>query len=232
MSVPVKCQTLADEIESLLQRQDELQAQLDSASPGEKSGIIRRVMRLGSLINAKEIALNACIVQYGGPPPPQPIASSFMGTMSLTTDSNFKGEPFVAPTAWGLLFDGPRTQVFVTAFPSWVIDTTSAAPPQFGFMFGTNITTITHTSGVIGGYSKADGNLGLTLMLRFDHSRDMPFYEEDSDLSIVLSTTSPQGSPVTAAGQVTLSGRGVFSGGWLNGVPCKMVVTGILSPVP
>lgn len=157
--------------------------------------------------------------------------------MSLTTDRSFSGEPFTAPTTWGLLFDGPRTQVFVTALPNWTIDTNSAAPPPlpwpFDSVFGPNITTISQISGGSGGYAKTDGNFGLALILRFDHSREFkPFYEEDSDLSIVLSTTFQSGSPVTAAGLVTLAGSGVFAGGWLNGITGTMVIMGTLTPVP
>ena len=48
-------------------------------------------------------------------------------------------------------------------------------------MFGPNITTISQIGGGSGGYSKTDGNLGLALILRFDHSREFkPFYQEDS----------------------------------------------------
>ena len=240
MPVPYQCQALADEIEELKQERAALQTQLLSAQPGDKPHLARQIRRLYSLINAKKPALDACVAQYGGPPPPSPLAVSFTGTMSLTTDRNYPGEPFGAPTTWGLLFDGPRTQVFVTAFPPWVIDTTTAAPPPlpwpFGGVFGPNITTIFPPQQTVlgsGGYSKTDGNLGLALILRFDHSREFrPFYQEDSDLSIVLSTTFPPGSPVTAAGLVTLAGSGVFSGGWLNGRTCNMVVTGTLTPVP
>jgi len=238
MPVPTQCQELADEIEGLKQESEALETELSSAPPQNKPGLVRQIARLNSLIDAKQTALDACVAQYGGPPPPPPLAVSFTGTMSLTTDRNYPGEPFGAPTTWGLLFDGPRTQVFVTAFPAWVIDTTTAAPPPppwpFGGVFGpTNITTIFQIGGGSGGYSKTDGNLGLALLLRFDHSREFrPFYQEDSDLSIVLSTTFPPGSPVTAAGLVTLAGSGVFSGGWLGGRICNMVVTGTLTPVP
>jgi len=231
---PVECQALADEIEALELKIEELSTALDNASTMEKPSLVRKITRLGSLIDVKGIALNACIAQYGGPPPPPPLASSFTGTMSLTTDSHYTGEPFTDQTSWGLLFNVPRTQVFVTTFPAWKIDTTKAAPPipwPFGGLFDKeNITIISKTGGGNGVYSKDDGNVSLPLMLFFDHSRN--FFNTDSNLSIVLSTTSPQGSPVTAAGQVTLSGSGVFSGGWLDRVPCKMVVTGILSPVP
>lgn len=237
MPVPTQCQALDDEIEELKQERRDLQAELQSAPTGEKPRLAREIRRLTTLIDAKQTELDGCVAQYGGPPPPQALASSFTGTMSLTTNRSYSGEPFTAPTLWGLLFDGPRTQVFVTAFPSWVINTTAAAPrpipTPFGPVFGPNMTTITQKGGGSGAYSKTDGNLGLALLLRFDHSREFkPFYDEDSDLPIVLSTTFPSGSPVSAAGRLTLSGSGVFSGGWLNGVTCTMVVTGTLTPVP
>lgn len=234
MPVPTQCQALADEIEAIKQDRNDLQTELKTAPTGQKAMLARQIARLNALINAKEPALDNCIAQHGGPQPPQPLATSFTGMMSLTTNVSFAGEPFGASTSWGLLFDGPRTQVFVTAFPAWVIDTTVAAPTPpwpFGNVFGPNITTISLTGGGNGFYSKASGALGLSLMLRFDHSREFGFYQADSDLNIVLTTSSP-GSPVTAAGLITLAGSGVFSGGWLGGKTCNMTVAGTLAVVP
>jgi hypothetical protein len=158
-----------------------------------------------------------------------------MGTMSLTTDASFAGEPFGAPTNWGLLFDGSRTQVTVIAFPDWMINTNTAAPPPlpwpFGSVFGVNITTIRQTAVGNGTYTKSSGALTLMLTLRFDHSREFkPFYQEDSDLSITL--TTPPGPSATTPGLVALAGSAVFVGGWLGGKTCTMVVSGTLTPVP
>ncbi|NHZ99364.1 hypothetical protein [Massilia sp. CCM 8734] len=238
MSIPIQCQALAQEIQELQQERADLQAELQTAPTGMKAALASQIRRLSTLIRARQAALNACVVQYRDPPPPPPpppLTSSFTGTMSLTTTKNFSGEPFTADTNWTILFDGLRTQAFVTEFSPTPMNTTSAAPPlpwPFENLFGPNVTTISKNLGGGGTYSKADGNLSLTLPLRFDHSREFsPFYD-DANLSIVLSTTFESGTPLTADGLVRLAGRGVFSGGWLNGVGCTMVVTGTLTPVP
>jgi hypothetical protein len=240
MPIPTECQELFDEMEELKQELDDLQAELRSAPTGRKSGLASKIGRLNVKIDAKQPVLDACIDQYSGPPQPQPLWSSFTGTMSLTTDKKYTGEPFEAATEWDLFFDGLRTHVDVTKFPDWTIDTT--ATKLFPEPFDKNTTTIsrilseTPPYGVSGSYSKTDGNLDLALNLRFHHSNILAVPPE-SYLSIVLSTkfrgigVSP-GSPVTAAGLVTLAGSGVFSRGWLDGVTCYMVVTGTLTPVP
>lgn len=233
MPVPRQCQALSDEIEALRQERADLQTELRSAATPMKSVLARQIKHLTFLINARTPALDSCIVQFGGPPSAQPLATSFAGMVALTTDRGFPGEPFTAGVNWALLLDAARTHVFITAFAPWVIDTTSAAPPQFGFLFGPNITTVTQQGPAgSGGYAKANGHLGLNLTLHFNHSRDIPFFDEDSDLSMSLTTASPPGSPVTAAGSVVLAGSGAFSGGWLNGVICAMTVTGTLTPIP
>jgi hypothetical protein len=71
----------------------------------------------------------------------------------------------------------------------------------------------------------------MPLTLHFDQSIDLPFYDEDSDLSLVLST-NPPGAPVAANGSVTLTGSGLFTGGFLGGSTGTVVITGVIAPVP
>lgn len=234
--IPPQCQALATELDQLKQERADLQAQLQTAATPQKAALASQIKHLNFLINAKKPALDACMLQYGGPPPPAPIASTLTGTLTLTTDRGFVGEPFTDAVTWGLLFDGPRTHVFVTSFLPWMLNTTALANtvsgPFFSGFFGPNITTIRQTGGGSGVYSKPGGLWNLPLTLRFDHSRDVPIYEEDSDLTVALSTANPGGSPVNTAGLVTLAGMGVFIGGWLGGVMCTIKIAGKLSPVP
>src|SRR5262245_22220540 len=144
--IPPPCQSLVDEIESLKQQRSDLQAQLQAASPGHKGPLVAGIRNLSTLINAKQPQLDACVVQHGGPPPPQPLAASLIGgTARLTTDRSLPGEPFVVPgILWGLLFDGPRYIVAITAFPEWAFDTTPVANTlgPAAMLFDPNITRV------------------------------------------------------------------------------------------
>ena len=101
--------------------------------------------------------------------------------------------------------------------------------PPFDTPYGRNQTTITKTAGGAGTYR--DGNGSIPLTLHFDHSLDLPFFEEDSDISMVLST-DPPGSPVDEFGQVTLAGSGIFKKGFLNGATGTISIVGTISPAP
>lgn len=237
MPVPAQCQALANEISALDRERRSLQAELNRAPTQNKPALAGRIGRLGSLIGAKQPALDRCVAQNSGPPPPQPpqpLASSFTCTAFLTTSKNFQPEePFSNSLIWGFLFNEQRTLVNLKAFPVWTMDTTGPAnreAPRFSFLFGPNITTVRQTGGGIGIYEKARGTLILPLMLRFDQSRRF-IRDEGSDLSIVLST-DPVGVPVAADGQVLLTGTGVFVGGWLNAAVATLVVRGTLAPIP
>jgi hypothetical protein len=72
--------------------------------------------------------------------------------------------------------------------------------------------------------------------LKFDHQVDVPFYEEDSTLNILLTTgkaDSMQGSPINQVnGAVRLVGSGTFKGGYLDGKVGHMVISGKINPIP
>ena len=241
MPVPTECKPLDEELKALLRDRTDLQAQQRSASPGLKGAFTAGIKHLNLLIHAKTAAFDGCVAQHAktgqqdASTNPSPIASSFSGTATVTTDRRLKGEPFFFPVVtFGLSFNGPRTQSSITVFADWTTDTTLAANDLSGplsFLFGANTTTVRLTSGGNGLYDKPTGTWVLPLLkLRFDHSRVNPLQDEDSDLVIPLSTVG--GSAVTTAGLVTLSGRAPFSGGWLAGALATLVVTGTLAPVP
>jgi hypothetical protein len=71
----------------------------------------------------------------------------------------------------------------------------------------------------------------MPVALRFDHSLELPFIAEDSEYSVRL-TTDPPGSPVDAAGQVTLVGSDTFQGGILGGSTSALNIAGTISPWP
>jgi hypothetical protein len=121
-----------------------------------------------------------------------------------------------------LVFDAARTLVGITSFPP-------IATQPFGTPFGDNVTTVTKTGGGFGSF--ANGNIVMPLTLHFDQSLDLPFFDEDSDLTVGLST-NPPGSPVDGSGGVTLAGSGVFQQGFLGGATGTLSITGTISPVP
>jgi hypothetical protein len=223
MQVPAQCQSLADEIQSLMDERRDLQSDLQEAAPGEKPFLIAQIKKLNALIAAKKPALDSCISQFGGPPPPPPLAVTFTGTATITTGASFAPGPFTAGVTLGLLFDGSRTQVFIASFPP-------VSTQPFSTPVGSNVTTVTKTAGGIGSYS--GGSIVMPLTLHFDESIDIPFFVEDSDLPIMLSTAPPSGSAVTPAGAVTLAGTGNFVGGVLGGFSCTVIISGTITPVP
>jgi hypothetical protein len=83
----------------------------------------------------------------------------------------------------------------------------------------------------------ATGALATTVNLFFNQSVDLPLYDEDSTVTIPLSTAGAAGAvvgsprnPVTGA--ATLVGTGRFRGGVLGGSTCTLVLAGTFSPIP
>ena len=211
MPIPSQCASLEDEINGLKQARSDLQEELSTAATGAKARLVMQIKRISALIAAKQPALDACIIEYGGGPVPQPIATSLVGMMSFVTDRNLSGEPYSADLAWGLMFDGGRTQVSTIAFPELHIDTTALADQVAGFwkfLFGPNITTISLKDGGAGSFSKSTGSLVVPMRFYFDHSRDVPFVVEDSYLAVNLSTENSGGSRLGGNGRISLSGSG------------------------
>jgi hypothetical protein len=223
MSVPPECLDLANGIEALEQERNGLQEELHNAAPGEKPALVAQIRALNRQIAAASDALAACIASTPPPPPPPPpLQATFTGTATITTTNSSAPGPFTAGIQLGLLFDGNRTSVIITSFPP-------IATQPFSTPFGTNVTTVTKTGGGFGSY--ANGNIVMPLTLHFDQSLDLPFFEEDSDLSVGVST-NPPGSPVDPTGGVTLAGSGVFQGGFLGGATGTLSISGTISPVP
>jgi hypothetical protein len=222
MSVPTQCQQLAEQVQALEQERNGLQDDLHEAAPGAKAGLVAQIRILNRQISAGRDQLLACIANNPPVAPQSGLAATFTGEASITTTHTSAPGPYVSKIQLGLLFDDARTSVQITAFPPIVTE-------PFNTPYGANVTTVTKTGGGVGSY--AGGNAAIPLKLRFDQSIDLPFYEEDSDLSVGLSTDAP-GSPVDAEGNVVIAGSGVFQKGVLGGSTGTLVITGKIAPVP
>jgi hypothetical protein len=223
MAVPDACQPIADEIAALEQERNDLGAELQQAPTGQKARLAAQIKALNSRIAILSNQLADCLRDTPPPPaPPPPLQATFAGTATITTTNPSAAGPFTSPILLGLIFDGARTFVAITSFRP-------IATAAFPTLAGMNVTTVSRTGGGQGSY--AGGAIRMPLILHFDHSIDVPFFEEDSDLSVLL-TTDPPGSPVDASGSVNLAGSGTFGGGFLGGATGTLSIVGAISPVP
>lgn len=160
---------------------------------------------------------------------PAPLAAVFEGACSL----DLPGAPAHVPLddyplVCDIVFSAKRDQVELVGFEPIA---TQEYQAKIGPMSVTNATTVTLRRAKPGTLSR-DGHFAIPIVLHFDHLFDMPFYEEDSDLVITLSTKEEGGQPLDARGRATLVGQGTFSGGALDGYPCRMTYRGKLSVMP
>jgi hypothetical protein len=221
MPIPAACQSIQDEIDGLRQERNELQEELQHAAPGEKPALLRLIRRLNLQLAGLQKQLDDCVAsQPPEPPPLPPIEAIFTGTSELTTTWASAPGPYFNDLRFKLLISGDRTVITITNFP--VISTSFDTP------LGTNTTVITRTGGGTGSYDA--GAIAMPISLHFDHSIDLPGYEEDSDLSLVLST-DPPGSPVMPEpfGDVTLVGSGQFTDGLLGGSTGTLTIRGAIA---
>jgi hypothetical protein len=223
MAIPDACQPIADEIAGLEAERRDLQAELQQAPTGQKAFLVRQIKAINSQIAVLSDQLADCLRDTPPPPlPPPPLDATFRGTATITTTNGSAPGPFSSPVSLSLIFDGARTFVAITSFPP-------IATPPFQTPVGTNVTTVSRIGGGQGSY--AGGAIIMPLTLHFDHSIDLPFFEEDSDLGLVL-TTNPPGSPVDPSGTVGLVGSGPFTGGFLGGSTGTVTIAGTITPTP
>lgn len=218
MPIPAACQSIEDEIDEVRQDRDQLNDELGHASGGEERALLRLIKRLDLRLVGLQKQLADCIASQ--PPELPPIEAIFTGISELTTTFTSAPGPYFNDVRFKLLINGDRTVITITSFP--------AITALFDTPLGSNQTTVTRTGGGTGSY--AAGAIVVPITLHFDHSIDLPLYEEDSDLSFELST-DPPGSPVTPEpfGNVTIAGSGRFIGGILGGSTGTLTVRGTIA---
>jgi hypothetical protein len=221
MPIPAACQGIQDEIDSLRQERNGLQEDLEHAPPSENPALPRLIRRIDLQLGGLGEQLDDCIAsQPAEPPPLAPIDAIFTGTSELTTTYASALGPYYNEIRFKVLINGERTVIIITQFP--------AISTSFDTPLGANTTVVTRTGGGTGSYNA--GAIVIPISLHFDHSIDLPLYEEDSDLNLTLST-DPPGSPLTPEpfGNVKLAGSGQFIGGILDGETGTLTVHGTIA---
>jgi hypothetical protein len=142
----------------------------------------------------------------------------FTGIATMTTSNSDAKGPFkekVTASINFLKYDRKHVNIYLSTITVGPFDTPA----------GSNTTTVTgEGSGVV---NLQTGAMTLTLGLHFHHSHKLA---GDSDLTITLSTSS--GSPLSAAGVVTVNGSGTFKDGKLGDDTCTLTIKGTISPHP
>jgi hypothetical protein len=129
----------------------------------------------------------------------------------------------------GIRFGAKRKDVEITEFPPIVTK-------RFSTPLGSSKSTVTLASSSTGTYDRTTGQIVIPVKLAFDQSLDVPVVDEDAGLDVELRTDAEGGSPVDAAGNVTLAANGEFRGRGkvnpLNHKPCHIIIQGKLEPSP
>jgi hypothetical protein len=221
----MSCTNLESELAALKQEWADRQAELVAAGSTQRPFIANRIKQLKHQLAAKQKELDICLAEQGT----QPLETTFTGSVTLTTSYPSAAGPFTSPLTLGVFFGPGRTNLMITSFP--LITT-----PPFNTPIGNNVTTVKLVDGGQGSYNSGDGMLGIQVTLLFDHSIDLPFYEEDSTLPLFLGTGSVgdlHGAPLDrATGKLNLVGEGVFQGGIMAGRTGRLVIAGTLADLP
>jgi hypothetical protein len=221
------CGQLMKEIEGLEIEKHDLQALLHEAAPGNKAGIVALIDKINDSLHEVKQQLEACLTKVGL----QNITATLSGTVTLTTTDDKASGPFTEQVKIKLFFSNARQNVEINEFQPIVTK-------PFDTPYGKNVTTITKDllGSNFGTSNPKNGELWINCTLKFDHKIDVPLFEEDSTLNIVLTTGkvgSMKGSPINQVnGAVKLVGSGTFKGGYLKGEVGNIVISGKINPIP
>jgi hypothetical protein len=167
--------------------------------------------------------------ETSGGPPPGELDAVFDGTCTLEIPG-VEGAPPLDhyPLRCDIRFSADRRTV-------WVIDFEPITTPEYQARLGpltvTNETKV-HLKSAEPGRFGEDGHVSVAVVLHFDHLFDAPFYEEDSDLPLLLRSDAPGGAPLDGEGRLALVGEGTFVGGALHRKACRLTYEGRVSPLP
>jgi hypothetical protein len=160
-------------------------------------------------------------------PPAAPLSASFSGTATIRTTNAQAPGPFIASITASVTFSSDRTSVTLSnlrdadgrplSFPAGGISVSISLPQPAAGSFDPQTSTLTLSPTLVFGEG-IGGTDRITVPLTTG--------SETSSLGTLT------GSPVDAAGNVTVVGAATFTGGFLNGSSADFRVVGRISPAP
>ncbi len=244
MSIPEACKPLADEVDSLGHLIKSLQEERQNAAFLHKLVLWIRIQVANRKLKVKDRELEQCVADSSTEQAKDSFEVTFSGTVTIEIDHSNAAlrRPRTLPITFALQFSADRRQVRLPRFPA--IETA-----EFDTPYGRNRTTGWRIGRKVEGtYDPASGQMEVPISFLFDHSLDVPFIEEDSEISFTgenaLTTgeaRSPSGvfvrhgSPLDrATREISLVGASVFVGGdkVLGGCDCSLQIAGTLSQLP
>ncbi len=235
IAVPAACQQLSDSIRGIENNITRMQERIKSASPNQKTVLLRSIARLNDQLATAKSDFKQCMISHGATPrelAPSELTSRLTGTAQLrTTDSEARG-PFDVDFDVDLRFSRNRCGMTVTRFPTIRLKTKSI--PGLGKVD----VTVTKTGGGTGRYHPISGAMTLQVTLHFHY--DTVFVSDD-DVTFNLTTGSvpsgdgdrmASGSPLGADNAITLVGSATFRNGYLAGKLGGLLIKASLSAHP
>lgn len=235
IAAPAECRELSESGHALEDRIARLQQRLKGASPAVKQQLLRTISGLNSQRDAANADLSSCIREHGATPrelAPSELTSTFTGSATVrTTDSNASG-PFDVDLNIDLRFSRDRCHITITRFPSLKLKTKDL--PVIGRI---NV-TVTQTGGGSGSFHPVSGTMNIPITLHFHYDTAL-LSDDDATFSLTTGRSVSRsaafditGSPLTAGGNVTLTGTTRFRNGYLSGKEGSLLITATISPRP
>jgi hypothetical protein len=242
--IPPECQSIADELQALMEERADLQAQLQSAATSQKPGLVAQIKKLNTQIAEKEAELDQCM---GVEPPRPPLTCTLPGTAVIRTGDSRAPGPFVVSVTLILTFSGPNREIVTLNFPGISLPLALSGP--LGISCTDTITISLLGGQAVGTYSPSfPNNIDIPATFAVSHSLSGGFFcslipAGPSTLALtppglttrtVFSSLSATGTLFGSAlnkttGSVTLVGAGVLTGGALGGAACDVTVSGTLA---
>jgi len=229
VGVPASCQDEKRAVEAIETRLDQVQRQLQGASPARKPALLRRIEGINAELATAKAALNRCIrenVPRGPDMQLDEIDARVTGVAVLETSSKDSPGPHIVEFDIGIRFSRNRCRVVVTRFPRIRIDA------------GAVNVDVTQNKAGTGTYHPVTRRMSISLDLHF-HYRTVLITDDDATfpLNTEDSITRINGAVVTGAvldsnGNLRLVGSGRFLHGYLAGATGRMFINATVLPHP
>lgn len=256
LHLPPKCQQIANELNDLVEEKKSLQTDMQKAVGQEKSSIANSIKKLIPQINAKQLEVDKCAAQNGmhdlpaiikvSKFKPYDIQIGFLGYDDYgRLDKWYYQSPVSMQVPLGLTFLHWVHDQFVVQAPNLLV---------YDYEFGTDFPKIgpeyppgespdtnPHFSSGCGYVDRKTGRMSVSIVLPIHITYRPPdkAYGESAgfaNLAITLTTDKVannfSGTPFDSTGRITLVGEGVFQNWPLKGQRCRLIIGGILSPLP